>query len=211
MNDRTINKQLINTLSRLDSTTYNHSVRVMKIAAEVEEYMGFTDHRLMSAALFHDIGKLYVPFNILDKSGRLTNLERELIDLHPYIGYTILSDLGVREDVCRIVLYHHGFRPLTIHNIGYYDKDNIYEQSVILRTIDHFEALTSDRPYHRGVTSQDALDTLVREGDYNDSVLNYITETSSGRCMKKNSAVHRTNRPQEEQKTINELIMNMDL
>ena len=126
MKNQEINMQAGEMLRRLDSTTYNHSVRVMMISAEVEEYLNLTDHKLMCAALFHDIGKAYVPFDILDKKERLTGLERELVDLHSYFGYCMLNSIKVEEDICRIVLYHHGFRPLTIRDLGHYDNNNVY-------------------------------------------------------------------------------------
>ena len=165
-------------MERLDSLTFNHSARVMMIASEIEEYMGVLDHKLMNAALFHDIGKIYVPYNILDKNGRLTKLERELVDLHPYSGYIVLSDLGVDEDICRIVLYHHGFSPLYIRDLPHYNTGLIYQKTCILRTIDSFEALTSDRAYHRGLPSRDAIDILLKEGIYDVTAMEYLKKMS---------------------------------
>lgn len=190
MKDRDVTTQMIDMMKRLDSMTYNHSVRVMMISAEIEEYLGMTDHQLMYAALFHDVGKIYTPFNILDKNERLTKLERQIIDLHPYIGYSMLSELGIDEDICRIILYHHGTQPLTIQDVGHYDKDSVYEKALILHTIDAFEALTSDRPYHRGVISKEALKIMTRGEKYDKRVLEYITEVSSKEEMGE-SAIHR--------------------
>lgn len=189
MKDRDVATQMIDMMKRLDSMTYNHSVRVMMISAEIEEYLGMTDHQLMYAALFHDVGKIYTPFNILDKNERLTKLERQIIDLHPYIGYSMLSELGIDEDICRIILYHHGTQPLTIQDVGHYDKDSVYEKALILHTIDAFEALTSDRPYHRGVISKEAL-KIMRGEKYDKKVLEYIMEISSKEEMGE-SAIHR--------------------
>lgn len=190
MKDRDVATQMIDMMKRLDSMTYNHSVRVMMISAEIEEYLRMTDHQLMYAALFHDVGKIYTPFNILDKNERLTRLERQIIDLHPYIGYSMLSELGIDEDICRIILYHHGTQPLTIQDIGHYDKDSVYEKALILHTIDAFEALTSDRPYHRGVISKEALKIMMRGEKYDKRVLEYIMEVSSKEEMGE-SAIHR--------------------
>lgn len=183
-------KQIMRYLERLDSMTFNHSARVMMLASEVEKYMGVSDHKLMNAALLHDIGKIYVPHNILDKNGRLTKLERELIDLHPYTGYIILSDLGVDEDICRIVLYHHGFSPLCIREMPYYDYDLIYQKTSILRTVDSFEALTSDRPYHRGLPSKEAIEILFNEENYDATAMEYLRMVSESNDS--SSAVHRT-------------------
>lgn len=208
MSKREVNSQLLATLHRLDSTTYNHSIRVVMLASELEEYMGLTDHKLSYAAMFHDIGKLYMSFNILDKNSRLTKLERELVDLHPYIGYMILSDLGIDEDICRIVLYHHSPRPVTIHDVGYYDKSSVYEKARILHTIDAFEALTSDRPYHRGRPSKEALKILAREDGYDAKALEYITAVIENKELG-NSAVHRAIN-YKEPVMIDNLIMEME-
>lgn len=102
----------------------------------------------------------------------------------------MLSELGIDEDICRIILYHHGTQPLTIQDVGHYDKDSVYEKALILHTIDAFEALTSDRPYHRGVISKEALKIMTRGEKYDKRVLEYITEVSSKEEMGE-SAIHR--------------------
>jgi len=209
MKKQNFSSQIIEIMTRLDSMTYNHSVRVMMISAEIEEYLGMTDHQLMYASILHDIGKVYIPFNILDKNTRLTRLERQIIDLHPYIGYSLLSELGVSEDICRIILYHHGSHPLTIQDVGHYDKDSIYEKALMLHSIDAFEALTSDRPYHRGVTSKEAVKILVRGGEYDKKVLEYITEVACKEDMGE-SAVHRMYQEDNKFEFVKNLIMGME-
>lgn len=206
--NKEINRQLDTVLRRLDSQTYNHSVRVMLIAAEVEKYIGASDHMLMNAALFHDIGKIYIPFNILDKLERLSSLEREIIDLHPYFGYKVLSNLGVNEDMCRLVLYHHSFRPITLYDVGYYDNNSVYENALRLHTIDAFEALTSDRPYHRGLPSIEAIQILSREGNYDDVAMQYITEVAYKEDMSA-SVINRANHDRD--LCVSNLIMGMEL
>ena len=157
--------------NRLDSTTFNHSVRVMALAMEYEEYAGLDHNILSQAALVHDIGKVYVSNKILDKIGRLSKLEHLLVDLHPYIGYSMLKERGIREDIARIVLYHHGFKPPMLSEVSmeYEDKGFVNYASQVLRTIDAFEALTSDRPYHRGISAVEATNLLKKQGfDEND-------------------------------------------
>ena len=210
MSNREINTQAGDLLKRLDSTTYHHSVRTMMISAEIEEYFNLTDHKLMCAALFHDIGKAYIPFNILDKKDRLSNLERELVDLHPYFGYCMLSSIDVDEDICRIILYHHTFRPLTICDLGHYDNNSVYDKALMLHTIDAFEALTSDRPYHRGLPSKDAMQILMREGGCDNKTLEYITEIASKEEMA-TSAIHRRGNGNDDPNFVNRIIMGMNL
>lgn len=202
-------QQIMKQLEKLDSMTYKHSVRVMLICEEIEEYMGVEDHKLMNAALLHDVGKLYMPGMILDKNGRLTRLEREMIDLHPYIGYTMLTDLGVDEDICRIVLYHHGFKPLCIREPEYYDCSLIYQKACILRTVDSFEALTSDRSYHRGVPSKEAIEILLNENNYDKVAMEYLKIASADEKYK-DSAVKRQGRDVSIE-SVESMIIKMDL
>ena len=163
----------------------------------------------MNAALLHDIGKIYIPHSILDKNGRLTKLEREMIDLHPYLGYVILSDLGVNEDICRIVLYHHGFSPLCIRELSHYDSSLIYQKASILRTIDSFEALTSDRAYHRGLPSKEVIDVLLSEKNYDATAMEYLKKTA-GESGLKESFVRRNGKDLSVE-SVEELIEGMEL
>lgn len=166
--------------NRLDSTTYNHSVRVMALAAEYEDFSGLNNRLLSQAALVHDLGKIYVSQKILDKIGCLTPLEHLLVDLHPYIGYSLLKDRYVSEEIARIVLYHHGFTPpvLTDIDIQYINKELVNYSAVILRTLDAFEALTSDRPYHRGVSAVEAVDILKAQGFDNNDGYFFLAKTA---------------------------------
>lgn len=179
---------------RLDSTTYNHSVRVMALALEYEEYAGVKDRILSQAALVHDIGKVYITQKILDKRGRLTNLERLLVELHPYIGYCMLKERQVREDIARVILYHHGFNPpvLSVISDQYENSEVVNYSSRILRTLDAFEAITSDRSYHRGIQARDAI-SMLKEQKFNDNDgYDFLKKTAYGPNVD-NSAVLRGN------------------
>ncbi|MBE6035576.1 MAG: HD domain-containing protein [Clostridiales bacterium] len=170
-------KELFN---QLDSTTYNHSIRVMALAMEYEEFIGIDNHLLSQAALVHDIGKIYVSSKILDKTGSLSCLEHHLVDLHPYIGYSLLKERNICEDLSRVVLYHHGYLPSTLTEITriYENKGFVDYCAKVLRTIDAFEALTSDRPYHRGISAIDATYVLKKQGfDDNDGFF-FLTKTA---------------------------------
>jgi putative nucleotidyltransferase with HDIG domain len=179
---------LYDIFNRLDSTTYNHSVRVMSIAKEIEEYYDFLDNKLSSAALIHDIGKIYVSSKILDKKGKLTSLEKDIVNLHPYIGYQILKSFDVDEDICRLVLYHHGAEPICMRKLADYDNPYIMDQAVLLHSIDSYEALTSDRSYHRGYLANEALDIMLNETGHHPLFLEYlftVTQQPSFECDSK--------------------------
>lgn len=187
-------QKIIKCLEKLDPITMNHSIRVMMICAEIESYMGLTKHNLRNAALLHDIGKMYVSPNILNKNGRLTYLERELIDLHPYIGYNILNDLGVQEEICKLVLHHHGVKPFCINNDKIEsegDDPENNQMAAILQTVDSFEALTSDRSYRRGWTCIDAIHIMSMNPIFHPVALGYIQKAANGAGIQ-NSVVRRS-------------------
>ena len=136
-------------MERMNSATYNHSLRVCELALEVEAHFQMMDEVLSTAALVYDIGKYYISERILDKHEGLSPVERNVINLHPFLGYRILEDYQVGEAVRRIVLYHHGMRPRLLTPLPEFYSVTTLEKAKMLHTIDAFEALTTDRPYRR--------------------------------------------------------------
>ena len=165
-------------LEQLDSTTYNHSLRVWKMAVLMEAAYGMEDGSLSTAALVHDIGKLYIPERILDKHGGLTGLEREVIGLHPYYGYRLLKDHGVDEEVGRLVLYHHGMNPALAKSLPEYHGVPVVDRAKMLHTIDAFEALTTDRPYRRRMSVRQAADFLEGQEGYHPVAMSFLRENA---------------------------------
>lgn len=169
MSVRHIPKGVMELMEKLDFVTYSHSCRVWQMAAGIEESMGMGDGVLSASAFVHDIGKYYIPASILDKRGSLTPLEREIIDLHPYIGYCILDGAGVCEEVKHTVLCHHGMQPKTLKPLPAW-QGRVEELAGMLKTLDVFEALTADRPYRRGITKEQAY-AFMEQGAYHADVL----------------------------------------
>jgi putative nucleotidyltransferase with HDIG domain len=146
-----------------DQTTHGHIRRVQTHAVELATALGVKDASLIraieAAALLHDIGKLGVPEHILNKPGRLTEAEFEQMKLHATIGADILSAIEFPDPVVPIVRHHHE----NWDGTGYPDRligSNIPIGARILSVVDCFDALTSDRPYRRRLTDQQALDIL---------------------------------------------------
>lgn len=181
---------------RLDSITYNHSIRVMALAREFEEYQDAKDDLLSQAALMHDIGKILISTNILDKVEALTPLEREMVSLHPYIGYKMLADLHINDIICQIILYHHGKHPESLSEITCKPSQDVLDRSLMLHTLDAFEALTSDRPYHRGFVPLEAIEIMEKEEDHHPDVMEYLKKTAQQTPVKV-SAVHRSHYMQD--------------
>ena len=183
--------EIYSVIHKLDSITYNHSIRVMCIAREIEDFYKLEERLIGNAALVHDIGKTYISSKILDKKERLDLVERELINLHPYIGYRMLKQMGVNEDICRIVLYHHGLHPVLLRELEPYQNPMINDMALMLHSIDSFEALTSDRPYHRGLLATEALEIMIKESGHHQAVLDYLIHMLDDGEASENSAVFR--------------------
>lgn len=154
-------------LDRLDPYTYNHSLRVCEIGSYVERLHPNTEgYTLSEAGLVHDVGKYFLSQHILGKYTALNSIEREAIDTHAYLSYKTLEFFGLPEDICLIALYHHNLHPRVFGiSIPACTDENIMNYAKILRTIDIFEAVTSDRPYHRGYSNQTAVKDILESSD----------------------------------------------
>jgi putative nucleotidyltransferase with HDIG domain len=106
---KTINA-IINTLYEKNKREEEHSRRVSELSAQFAEVLGMTEQEiqeLKTMGLLHDIGKIAVNESILNKDGRLTPEEYMEIQLHPEIGYRILSTVNDMSDIADYVLSHH--------------------------------------------------------------------------------------------------------
>jgi putative nucleotidyltransferase with HDIG domain len=146
-----------------DQVTHGHIRRVQKYALQLARALGIHDDRdlkaLEAAALLHDMGKVAVPDHILNKPGRLTPTEYEKMKLHAVIGADILSAVEFPFPVVPIVRHHHE----NWDGTGYPDGligDQIPIGARILSVIDCYDALTSDRPYRRALTCEQALEII---------------------------------------------------
>ena len=114
---------------------------------------------LRLTGIIHDIGKIGISNEILDKKGKLTAEERTTIQDHPRLGVRILEPIGAFTDILRIVQQHHE----NFDGSGYPDKlsgEDISEYSRIFAVADRYEALTSDRPYRKAIDSEKAVEYL---------------------------------------------------
>jgi putative nucleotidyltransferase with HDIG domain len=163
-------------LQQLDSQTLSHCTRANNIAERIEHSFNMNTHLLADAALVHDIGKIYISSLILNKVGKLTTLERQIINLHSYYSYKILKDMDVSETICNIVLYHHGINPLTLEDVPRCEDKEILAYAKMLHTIDVYEALTSSRVYRNSFTQDEALTIMKNEKGYDKNVLEFLKD-----------------------------------
>jgi len=143
--------------------TMIHSINVCILALTFGRHMQLARDQLELlglGALLHDIGKLRIPSEILDKPGRLTPEEFEVMKSHPSEGYNILKDdKYIHMDALEIVRHHHE----RISGTGYpdhLDADSINELTKMVSIVDVYDAITSDRCYHDGISPYKALQNI---------------------------------------------------
>jgi putative nucleotidyltransferase with HDIG domain len=148
-----------------DQVTHGHIRRVQQWALALASELGLSDPSQMkaieAAALLHDMGKLVVPEHILNKPGRLTPGEFEKMKLHASVGADILSSVRFPYPVVPIVRYHHENWDGTGYPTGLRGVE-IPIGARILAVVDCFDALTSDRPYRRRLSDEDAIAILLQ-------------------------------------------------
>jgi putative nucleotidyltransferase with HDIG domain len=145
--------------------TAGHSERVTSYAVALGQRLGLTDaelDQLRRGGLIHDVGKIGVPAEVLDKPGRLTDEDWVHMRAHPTIGARILEPLGPFHDVVPIVLHHHEKWDGTGYPAGLAGVDIPYFAR-IMAVADVFDALTSDRPYRAGMERAVALNILRKD------------------------------------------------
>ena len=148
-----------------DQTTHGHIRRVQTHAVALAKTLGLDDRELIraveAAALLHDIGKLAVPEHVLNKPGKLTDLEFEQMKAHASLGADILSSAEFPYPVVPIVRHHHE----NWNGSGYPDGlsgTDIPIGARLLAVVDCFDAVTSDRPYRQRMTRSEAIEVLLK-------------------------------------------------
>lgn len=150
------------TVEKRDPYTAGHQERVARISMAVAREMGLEAHRIEGIGLgahIHDVGKIYVPSEILSRPGRLTAAEFTLIQAHPEIGHDIVKDVDFPWPVARMILEHHE----RLDGSGYphgLKGDAILLESRVISVADVYEAMTSHRPYRPALAIEVALDHL---------------------------------------------------
>lgn len=147
-----------------DRYTFGHSERVAHMAKRIALAHGLpeaTAERLHICGLVHDVGKIGVPEAVLLKPGKLTDAEFEAIKLHPDIGYRILKDIPLMEDILPGVLHHHE----RFDGRGYPGRlagQDIPLFGRILAVADTFDAMSSNRSYRPALPRPRVLEEIRR-------------------------------------------------
>jgi diguanylate cyclase (GGDEF)-like protein/putative nucleotidyltransferase with HDIG domain len=148
-----------------DQPTQTHIRRVQMYAAELAKTAGLSASEIQgvkTAALLHDIGKLAVPEHILSKPGPLTQEEFQKIRIHPQIGAEIIAAVPFPYPVAPLILSHHE----RWDGKGYPNGlvgEQIPIGARILTIVDYYDAVTTERPYHRALSQESAVAMLRHE------------------------------------------------
>jgi putative two-component system response regulator len=156
---------LANAVEAKDAYTEGHTERVGALAVEAGRLAGLdeeTREALRQGGVLHDIGKIGIPNEIINKAGLLTPKERIVMNKHPIIGERICEPLKSLRHLLPIIRWHHE----RLDGSGYPDglKGSKFPvPAQILQLADIYDAITTDRPYHRARTRASAIEFLHTE------------------------------------------------
>ena len=148
-----------------DQNTQMHIRRVQMYAAAMAKAVGLSPAAIQgvkTAALLHDIGKLAVPEHILSKPGPLTQEEFQKIRIHPEVGAEIIASVPFPYPVAPIILSHHERWDGKGYPQGLKGEE-IPIGARILTIVDYFDAVTTERPYHKALSHESAIGLLKHE------------------------------------------------
>ena len=156
-------RTLMAAVDAVDPFTKGHSYRISKMCVQVARRMGLPDREIEEieyAALLHDIGRTALRREILLKPGKLDAAEEEELRAHPRIAYEMLKDLAPFPRAAEIVYAHHEQPDGRGYPRGLVG-DQIPIGSRIIMVVSAFDAMTSDRPYRKGLSPEDAFEELL--------------------------------------------------
>lgn len=171
----------LNQLKNKDEYTAQHSLNVCILTVTFCRHLGMPERLLNMiglGALLHDVGKMNTPLEILNKPDKLTDEEFRIMKTHPEHGKRILEEAGeTLENVIDIAFSHHERLAGHGYPLGKAEK-HISTWSKIVAIVDVFDAITSDRCYHNGMSPTHALTKMYewRTRDFDPDLLERFTE-----------------------------------
>jgi len=153
------------TIEAKDYYTSEHGDIMVSFVSKLGKKLNLSEkdmENLKHAAILHDLGKIGIPDNILNKNGKLTGEEYAVIKKHPQIGAEIIRPIHFLKDIIPMILYHHE----RFDGLGYpagLKGEDIPFNARIVAVADVYHALISDRPYRKAFAKEDALE-IIRQG-----------------------------------------------
>lgn len=164
-----------------DHWTFVHTVNVALLSALTGMRLGYREKRLKEltlGALLHDLGKLHIPSEILNKPGSLTDEEFTHIKQHPLLGEIMIKNTHALHNVLATIKEHHERWNGKGYPYGLRGND-IHMDAQIVAVADVYEALTADRPYRKGLPPYHALEMIIAWSgeDFNPKVVKAFRES----------------------------------
>lgn len=192
----------INAPVKINETTLknlqaNHAEDTKKIAKGILENLPFAlklkadATAIEKAAYLHDIGKILIPDNILNKTGKLSQKETEIMHRHSELSYELLKNSGLDTKTLNLIKNHHQ----NVKRTGYPFVDNTFFADInqqIVSVADKFSALTEKRAYKAPLTHKDALTLIykdVKEGNLNPLIFNALVNYANKNATQNTSLV----------------------
>lgn len=179
-------------LKNFDLPTWQHSYRAgvwCKQTAEFKEFKESLKELFVLAGLFHDIGKICLPLEIIQKNGKLTSKEKQVVDLHAETGYYFL--IRISPNLAYLVLCHH-----SANNIPPFLKNSLLENNdscfpsisvneienllPFLRIVDHFDALVFPRCYKKNWKKEKILEYLLKNFQSQEEIIKFLLQKYFG-------------------------------
>lgn len=181
-----ISKFIAGIIEGRDLDLSEHHQRVSGAALAFAKHIGCSNDEteiITIGAAIHDIGKMSISEHILNKPARLTASEFRLVKQHTELGFELLAPLDLDPRVCEIVRSHHE----NFDGTGYPEGLSAEEIPLFARMAriwDSYDALTEDRPYHRGIASDSALRVLQEDSHlYDPELLGEFCSMVSGGAL----------------------------
>lgn len=155
---------IFNTLEQKDPDTAKHQKRVGRLAVAIAKKMHLSENQILGiylGSIIHDIGKIYVPAEILSKTGVLKSFELEMIKSHPKVGADIIKNVKFPWPIADIILQHHE----RLDGSGYPDglsEADIRLESKIVSVSDVIDATASHRPYRSKLGIKASLENILK-------------------------------------------------
>ena len=148
---------------QFNKETKEHSLSVAVICECVGRCLDLNPRICYKIGLLHDVGKIFIPSRILKKNMKLTDFEREVVDLHAYFGYRILREKGEESDIYIPVLFHHGFKKPRLYEPDEQISDYLLTLIHMIHTVDIYDAMTRKRVYHDSYDKEKVFHTLEED------------------------------------------------
>jgi putative nucleotidyltransferase with HDIG domain len=180
--------QIVRIIDAKDPYTAGHSVRVAEYTEKIGRKLGLNEYDvdlLKNLANLHDIGKVQIDLSVLNKKGKFNDSDWVEMKKHPRVGYEIVKEIIFLKKYASAVLYHHE----RADGSGYPEKikgESIPLFARIISVADSYDAMTTDRPYRKALTKDEAIKELKRcagntfDEKITGAMIEIIKEESSG-------------------------------